>query len=245
MRTGKIQAISIFAVAGAALIATSALAQLWNQPAQMAAASSAGGGGHAIAFVGSGPMGVSSGSTPTLSASYAISAGTHEGLVFCVGSLTNDVISVTYNGASATQLVASSTGSYYPQAIWYLPLGNTIAGSHAATVTTSANDTIFATIVEYSGIQQTPSPDGTGSDISGFGSVSVTTTKAGDWIVVCGVSTSPVTAGSGDTYRGGNNGGGANNPTALDTNGAVSIGSRALGAGPGGDNLLAAGLSPG
>lgn len=245
MRTCKIQPISICAVAGAALIATSALAQLWNQPAQMMGASSAGGGGHAIAFVGSAPMGVSSGSTPTLSASYAISAGTHQGLVFCVGSLTNDVISVTYNGASATQLVASSTGGYYPQAIWYLPLGNTITGSHTATITTPANDTIFATIVEYSGIQQTPSPDGTGSDVSGSGSVSVTTTTTGDWIVVCGVSTSQVTAGSGDTYRGSNNEGGANNPTALDTNGTVSIGSHTLGAGPGGDNLLAAGLSPG
>jgi hypothetical protein len=244
MRTGKIRAISICAVAGAALIATSALAQLWNQPAQMMGASSAGGGGHAIAFVGSGPMGVSSGSTPTLSASYAISAGRHEGLVFCVGNLTDDVISVTYNGASATQLVASSTG-YYPQAIWYLPLGDTIAGSHTATITTSANDTIFATIVEYSGIQQTLSPDGTGSDVSGSGSVSVTTTTTGDWIVICGVATSQVTAGSGDIYRGSNNEGGANNPTALDTNGTVSIGSRALGAGPGGDNLLAAGLSPG
>jgi hypothetical protein len=244
MRTGKIQPISIYAIAGATLIATSALAQLWNQPAQMAAASSAGGGGHAIAFVGSGPMGVSSGSTSTLSASYAISAGTHEGLVFCVGSLASDVISVTYNGASATQLVAFGSG-FYPQALWYLPLGNTMAGSHIATITAAANDTIFAVLGEYSGIQQTTSADGSSHIANGTTSaISVTTAASGDWVMLCSANNTDMSAGAGDVQRQLNTGGGAANPNLFDSNGPVSVGSNSFTINTAPD-IAAVGLQPG
>jgi hypothetical protein len=244
MKINGIKTAAVF-LAGAALIGTSALAQLWNQPTLMKGASGGGSGPGPITFVNSGAMNVSSGSTTSLSASYTVAAGTNEGLVFCVLTLSNDLVSVIYNGLPATALLTAFSGGYYPQYIYYLPLGNTTAGSHTATITTSANDTIGGVIGEYSHIQQTTTADGTGADFSGSGAPAMTTTTSGDWGTLCAVATSPPTPGSGDVLRQMNSEGGAGNPALLDSNGTLPVGSNTLHMGPSGVNVLLGALKPG
>jgi hypothetical protein len=243
MNATSLRATAICALAAATLIGTSALAQLWNQPTLMPA-DSGGGSVGPITFVGSGALGQSSGSTNSLSASYAVSAGTNEGLVLCTGEIGSTVSSVTYNGASATQLATFNTG-YYPQDIWYIPLGNTSAGSHTLTITTAATATIVGVVGEYAKIQQTASPDGSNHVASsGTTYISVTTTTSGDWVMICTVNTAPQTAGSGDVLRQNNNNGGAGNPNLFDSNGAVPAGSNSFTINSNAD-MQAVGLRPG
>ena len=247
------------AIAGLlACLGCTASAQLSTTHAGPGAPGGGGGGGGPIAFVNSGDIS-NNGGSGTLSNSYSISTGTNEGLVVCItggtiGTDADDITSVTYNSVSATLLAKYTNGGVSPYAgaryqyAYYLPLGNTSAGSYIVSISSTTNHFLLSVVGEYSRIQQGTTPDGTGTHASNGASdtVALTTATSGDWVVVCsqpssspGVNSPYVQRLSTASYY---------NPTLLDSTGTVAPGSQSITAtGGGGAGLLdvAVGLSPG
>lgn len=247
MKINDIRTVAVCALAGAALIATSAVAQLWNQPTLMNRVAGGGGSGGPIAFVAAASQGINGGGT-VWNSSYSVATGTNEGLVICVytGGGAGSIVSMSYNGISGAALVTTTTG-FAPQEEWFIPLGNTTAGSHTLSISYMNPGNVIAVVGEYAKIQQNTTPDGSAISLNTGGtpgSVAVTTTTSGDWVAVCGVATSAATAGTGLVKRI------DAQPTSIDpnlydSNGTVSVGSNTFTANPTTQDLLAAGLKPG
>src|SRR6516165_697754 len=197
-------------------------------------------------------------SSPTdLSGFYSVSTGTNEGLVVCITGDTlggaDDITSVTYNSISATLLTkysgAAFTGGDRYQYIYYIPLGNTSAGSHTATITASSTHYILSVVGEYSKIQQTTTADATVNRAVGGSSdtIPITTSTSGDWFMLCEQSSTVVTsAGSGDVLRIAT--ATFANPTLFDSNGTVPVGANNFGINAAGSASIvtaAAALKPG
>jgi hypothetical protein len=214
------------------------------------------GGGGPIAFVAAGDLTDNGGLTSSLSGSYSVSTGMNEGLVVCISGDTlggaDDITSVTYNSISATLLTkysgAGFTGGDRYQYIYFIPLGNTSAGSHTATITASSTHYILSVVGEYSKIQQTTAADATvNRSVAGSNdTIPITTSTSGDWVMLCEQSNVLSSAGSGDVLRIATNTFG--NPTLYDSNGTVPVGANNFGINAaGGTSILtaAAALKPG
>jgi|SRR5271166_2202997 len=247
MKINDIRTVAVCALAGAALIATSAVAQLWNQPTLMKGVTGGGGGGGPIAFVAAASQGIN-GLGTVWNSSYSVSTGSNEGLVICVytGSGAGSIVSMSYNGISGVALLATTSG-IAPEEEWFIPLGNTTAGSHTLTITYANPGNVIAVVGEYAKIQQNTTPDGSAISLNTGGtpgSAAVTTTTSGDWVAVCGVATATTSAGTGLVKRI------DAQPTSIDpnlydSNGTVSVGSNTFTANPSTQDLLAAGFRPG
>src|SRR6516225_1802465 len=141
----------LLASLGLAALIGVATAQVPTTHAGLPAPPSSGGGGP-IAFVAGGDLTNNGGSTSSLSCFYSVSTGMNEGLVVCITGDTlggaDDITSVTYNSISATLLTkysgAGFTGGDRYQYIYFIPLGNTSAGSHTATITASSTHYILS-----------------------------------------------------------------------------------------------------
>lgn len=222
----------LLASLGLAALIGVATAQVPTTHAGLPAPPSSGGRGP-IAFVAGGDLTNNGGSTSSLSGSYSVSTGTNEGLVVCITGDTlggaDDITSVTYNSISATLLTkysgAAFTGGDRYQYIYYIPLGNTSAGSHTATITASSTHYILSVVGEYSKIQQTTTADATvNRAVAGSSdTIPITTSTSGDWVMLCEQSSLVVTSGgSGDVLRIATATFG--NPTLFDSNGTVPVG---------------------
>ena len=248
----------LLASLGLAALIGVATAQVPTTHAGLPAPPSSGGGGP-IAFVAGGDLTNNGGSTSSLSGFYSVSTGTNEGLVVCITGDTlggaDDITSVTYNSISATLLTkysgAAFTGGDRYQYIYYIPLGNTNAGSHTATITASSTHYILSVIGEYSKIQQTTTADATANRAVGGSSdtipITTSTSTSGDWVMLCEQSSIVVTStGSGDVLRIAT--ATFANPTLFDSNGTVPVGANNFGINAAGSASIvtaAAALKPG
>jgi len=245
----------LLASLGLAALIGVATAQVPTTHAGLPAPPSSGGGGP-IAFVAAGDLSNNGGSTSSLSGSYSVSTGMNEGLVVCITGDTlggaDDITSVTYNSVSATLLTKHSgagfTGGDRYQYIYFIPLGNTSAGSHTATITASSTHYILSVVGEYSKIQQTTTADATvNRAVAGSNdTIPITTSTSGDWVMLCEQSTVLSSAGPGDVLRIATNTFG--NPTLYDSNGTVPVGANNFGinaAGGASIQTAAAALKPG
>src|SRR6516165_3906691 len=226
----------LLASLGLAALIGVATAQVPTTHAGLPAPPSSGGGGP-IAFVAGGDLTNNGGSTSSLSGFYSVSTGTNEGLVVCITGDTlggaDDITSVTYNSISATLLTkysgAAFTGGDRYQYIYYIPLGNTSAGSHTATITASSTHYILSVVGEYSKIQQTTAADATvNRAVAGSNdTIPITTSTSGDWVMLCEQSNVLSSADSGDVLRIATNT--FANPTLYDSNGTVPVGANNFG----------------
>jgi hypothetical protein len=245
----------LLASLGLAALIGVATAQVPTTHAGLPAPPSSGGGGP-IAFVAAGDLTNNGGSTSSLSGSYSVSTGMNEGLVVCITGDTlggaDDITSVTYNSISATLLTkysgAGFTGGDRYQYIYFIPLGNTSAGSHTATITASSTHYILSVVGEYSKIQQTTAADATvNRAVAGSNdTIPITTSTSGDWVMLCEQSNVLSSADSGDVLRIATNT--FANPTLYDSNGTVPVGANNLGINAaGGASIVtaAAALKPG
>jgi hypothetical protein len=245
----------LLASLGLAALIGVATAQVPMTHAGLPAPPSSGGGGP-IAFVAAGDLSNNGGSTSALSGSYSLSTGMNEGLVVCITGDTlggaDDITSVTYNSISATLLTkysgAGFTGGDRYQYIYFIPLGNTSAGSHTATITANSTHYILSVVGEYSKIQQTTAADATvNRGVAGSNdTIPITTSTSGDWAMLCEQSNVFSSADSGDVLRIATNTFG--NPTLYDSSGIVPVGANNFGINAaGGASILtaAAALKPG
>ena len=252
---------SVLACLCGGAVATSA--QLLNTHAGLGAPTVGGGGGSGggegtIVFVAAGDIGNNGGSSGTLSGSYSQSNGINEGLVVCItggviGTDADDITAVSYDSISGTLLTKFAgspvnSGTRY-QYIYYVPLGNTSAGSHTVSITASSSHYLLGVVGEYSNIQQSTTPDAAVNRAvaAGNDTIPFTTSTTGSWVMLCEQSSGGSTvADSGDvlriptaTFA---------NPTLFDSNGTVAPGANNLLIGSGGgSSIITAGaaLKPG
>lgn len=146
----------------------------------------------AIAFVAGADLGNNSGSSNSLTSSFA--GGTGSNLIDFYGIVGDtfgghdDITSVAFNGTNATFVCKITSGTTSPNRFAYLyVLVNPSSGTHNLVVSCTNSHYILAGAVRYSGAKQSGQPDNSNPTISGtasnsYGS-SLTTVADNSWVV--------------------------------------------------------------
>ena len=214
-------------------VATSA--QLLNTHAGLGAPS-AEGGGLSIAYVSSGDLTNNGGASNTLSQAYTgVNNSANELLAILIVGDTitggnDDITSVTYNGVPAT-LAAKYTSPPVSAGTRYMyvyTLMNPAIGSHDVVITAASAHYLLGVVGEYSGVNTIPVDTTTTNGAAAVSlSTNITTAAANEWVIVCAQAGGSIPAsGSNTTLRLGTTE--FNNPTLLDTNGPVPMGTASI-----------------